>query len=103
MSVRYFSEIVQAVSEEFGVSRADIMVPSRSTKDIAWARQVAMYMVRWMTDESWSKIAKAFKRDRTTVRHAFEKVSMWRGEGEDLDELLTNMERSIRGNANRVI
>ncbi|HEY9854431.1 MAG TPA: chromosomal replication initiator protein DnaA [Stenomitos sp.] len=62
------------VAEHFHHTNADL-VGSRRTKDISWARQIAMYLSRELTDASLPKIGAEFGgRDHTTVIHAYEKI-----------------------------
>lgn len=67
--------IKKIISETYGVSVEDLDSKKRP-KDIAYARQVAMYLSREMTDLSLPKIGADFGgRDHTTVIHAIDKIS----------------------------
>jgi len=84
--------ILEVVQAEFGVTRAQILAPTRSSPDVAWARQVAVHLCHaLMPGVSWSDLGQMFGRDRTTVRHANQKVQEWR-DLEDLDDWLEDME-----------
>lgn len=66
--------IKKAVAEYFGIKLEDLNSKTR-TKEIAAARQVAMYLSREMTSASLPKIGDAFGgRDHTTVMHAYDKI-----------------------------
>ena len=67
-------QIKSHVSEFFNVSEADLASKTR-TKEIAHARQVAMYLSRELTTISLPKIGENFgNRDHTTVMHAYDKI-----------------------------
>jgi len=67
--------ILAATSESFGVSITDLEGPSRR-QPLARARQVAMYLVRELTDLSLPKIGLLFGgRDHTTVLHGVNTVA----------------------------
>lgn len=69
------SHIFKAVQAEFGVTRAQLMAPTRSSRHVAQARQEAMRRVRAALPEAtWSELGRLFGRDRTTVRHACRKA-----------------------------
>src|SRR5262245_36818393 len=66
--------ILAIVSERFGV-RIDALFGKRRTKNVALPRQVAMYLLRQLTDLSLAEIGRHFgNRDHTTVLYACEKV-----------------------------
>ena len=66
--------IMQAVSDYYHIERADMVSPKRNRK-ISLPRQIAMYLVRDMTQLSTTRIGDLFGgRDHTTVMHACEKV-----------------------------
>src|SRR5439155_20521497 len=59
----------------FGVTTDDLKSQNRS-RSIVQARQIAMYLVRDLTDLSLPKIGEVFGgRDHTTVLHAYQKVT----------------------------
>ena len=67
-------QIKSHVSDFFNVSESDLSSKTR-TKEIAHARQVAMYLSRELTSISLPKIGENFgNRDHTTVMHACDKI-----------------------------
>lgn len=67
-------EVLNVVSEYFGVGVDDIR-GSRRTADVAFARQVVMYILRDLLELPLIKIASAVRRqDHTTVLHAVRKI-----------------------------
>ena len=67
--------IVVAVAERFAV-RTEALFGQRRTRSIALPRQVAMYLMRQLTDLSLVEIGRMFGgRDHTTVMYACEKVA----------------------------
>ncbi|MEC7862539.1 MAG: chromosomal replication initiator protein DnaA [Verrucomicrobiota bacterium] len=67
------SSIQKEVALHFDVRIADMTARGRRS-DVAFARQVAMYLSRTMTDHSLVEIGRAFGRDHGTVIHAVKKV-----------------------------
>ena len=66
--------ILAAVSDRFGV-KLDLLCGPRRTQSVALPRQVAMHLMRQLTDLSLAEIGRAFGgRDHTTVLYACEKV-----------------------------
>ena len=67
--------IIQAVGSEYGQQRHALLASSRGRKAVAEARMVAMYLAtRLLPHQSLTSIGRHFGRDRTTVRHARERV-----------------------------
>jgi chromosomal replication initiator protein len=67
--------ILAATAERFGV-RIEALCGQRRTQSIALPRQVAMYLIRQLTDLSLVEIGRLIGgRDHTTVMYACEKVS----------------------------
>lgn len=68
------SVIIDAVARYFDI-RPDEFSSKKRNRDIAFPRQIAMYLCRELTDMSLPKIGDAFGgRDHTTVLHATEKI-----------------------------
>jgi len=68
------AKIQECVARYFGLRPADLISRSRS-RNIAFPRQIAMYLARTMTDLSLPAIGEEFGgRDHTTVLHGYEKV-----------------------------
>ncbi len=71
ISAEYIQEIV---SKYFNISLRDIKSSKRSN-DIAYPRQIAMFLCRDLANMPFTKIGDAFgKRDHTTVMHACSKI-----------------------------
>lgn len=61
--------IQKTVADHFDLRVGDLVGPKRP-KNIAWPRQVAMYLSRTMTNQSFPVIGDAFSRNHATVVHA---------------------------------
>ena len=67
--------IQSMVSDDYGISRAEMNSKSRK-RNIAWPRQIAMYLARELTSYSLVEIGGLFGgRDHTTIIHASTKVT----------------------------
>ncbi|MEF9984650.1 MAG: chromosomal replication initiator protein DnaA [Oscillospiraceae bacterium] len=90
--------IISETSRTFGVSALDIRSPKRSAP-ISTARQVAMYIVREITQMSMSAIGEEFGgRDHTTVVYAMQQVEKNRGVDTKYKETIDDIIKNIRGN-----
>ena len=91
--------ILDATAESYGFSVEAICGPSR-TRPLVTARQVAMYLVRNLTDYSYPAIARVFGgRDHTTVIHAVDKISTQMKERRQIYEQVTELTHLIRNGA----
>ena len=71
ISIQYIQEMV---CKYFNITMKDLKSSQRSN-DIAFPRQIGMYLCRILTNESFPKIGEAFgKRDHTTVMHGYKKI-----------------------------
>ena len=71
ITIEYIQEVV---CKYFNITMKDIKSSQRSN-DIAFPRQIGMYLCRILTNESFPKIGEAFgKRDHTTVMHGYKKI-----------------------------
>ncbi len=70
-----FDGIIKVVAEHYNI-KADELFNKKRTQNIAFPRQVAMYLCRELADLSYPRIGELFGgRDHTTVIHAYEKIS----------------------------
>lgn len=69
-------EIIAVVARYFGVTQAALRGPARR-KSLVFARSVAVYLLRTLTDASYAQIGKELgKRDHTTIMHAMESLQL---------------------------
>lgn len=67
--------IIEVISEHFNINIQDILSTKKS-RNIAYPRQICMYLCRELTDLSLKEIGqKLGKRDHTTVLHGIDKVT----------------------------
>jgi chromosomal replication initiator protein len=68
------AEVLKTCSDYYGIS-VDALQSKVRTKQVAHARQMAMYICRENTQASLSQIGLRFgKRDHTTVHHGWQKI-----------------------------
>ena len=68
-------DLIKKITSEYYSIKIDDMTAKTRTREIATARQVAMYIARTMTSASLPKIGEEFGgRDHTTVIHACDKI-----------------------------
>ncbi len=87
--------IQQIVADYFNLDISDLN-SKRRTRQLAFPRQIAMYLTRELTDLSLPKIGEFFGgRDHTTVLHAYDKIS--RGEKSDpvLEKIISELRSTI--------
>ncbi|WP_443684260.1 chromosomal replication initiator protein DnaA [Phascolarctobacterium succinatutens] len=70
-----YEGIIKVVDDHYNVKQDELFNKKR-TQNIAFPRQVAMYLCRELADLSYPRIGELFGgRDHTTVIHAYEKIS----------------------------
>jgi chromosomal replication initiator protein len=95
-SVLDAAEIIEQVADYFRLPEDDLLSRSRK-QEIAKARQIAMYLCRELTDDSYSRIGTRFGgRDHSTVIHAYRKIEEKREEDADLREDISALESRLR-------
>ncbi|MEK7309142.1 MAG: chromosomal replication initiator protein DnaA [Nitrospirota bacterium] len=88
--------IQKVVCEYYGLKPQDIKAKKR-TRDIAFPRQIAMYLSKILTDSSLSDIGKNFGgKDHSTVIHACKQIEIRRGKEEDFNRKLEHLIRKIK-------
>ena len=88
--------IERIVCTHFKVTSEDIRSTKRSN-DIAYPRQIAMYLCHELTDVSWPTIGGFFNRDHSTVIHAHKKIQSLTSEDAATDSLVKSLSIQIRG------
>ncbi|MBL4930485.1 chromosomal replication initiator protein DnaA [Clostridium paridis] len=85
-------DTIQDVVSSYYNLRVEELKSQRRTRNVAYPRQIAMYLSRKLTDLSLPKIGEEFGgRDHTTVIHAYEKIS----QNLKTDEVLQNTVNDI--------
>jgi chromosomal replication initiation ATPase DnaA len=92
ISMTGFVEIL--VESAFGIAHPALHAPGRGPAQVAFARQVAIYLSHVRLGLSYSAAGRFFGRDRTTAAHAC-RVIEERREESSLDSLLDCLERAI--------
>jgi chromosomal replication initiator protein len=84
------------ICKHFNIKQVDLESAKRS-RDLAFPRQIAMYICRDMTELSLPKIGEAFgNRDHTTVLHACDKISGELKINESLRAVVKELQQSIK-------
>jgi len=87
--------IQKIVSEYFQISVEDIRSKKRSS-NISFPRQIAMYLCRTMTSESFPKIGTEFGgKDHSTVMHSVEKIENEIKINKDLANIIEKLKKDI--------
>ncbi len=88
--------IIDATAASYGFTVDALCGPSR-TRPLVTARQVAMYLVRNLTDYSYPAIGRIFGgRDHTTVIHAVDKISTQMRERRQIYQQVTDLTLQFR-------
>lgn len=89
--------ILDCISEQYGVSKDDLLSKKRS-RDIAFPRQIAMYLCRSLTQLSTTNIGQILGgRDHTTVMHGCEKIEEEMEANLSFKHRMEELEELIRG------
>ena len=97
-SIQITPHIIQeVVANYFNIHVEDIQ-SSKKPKNIAFPRQIAMYLCRKLLDISLPKIGKHFgDRDHTTVIYAVSKIEKSLKKDPSLQQTISELERQIKG------
>ena len=89
------SRIQKIVADYFKISIEDLKSKKRNA-DIAFPRQIAMYLCRKLTDESFPKIGIEFGgKDHSTVMHSCEKIEQEIKNNKSFAETIDKLEKDI--------
>ncbi|HTS63161.1 MAG TPA: chromosomal replication initiator protein DnaA [Candidatus Acidoferrales bacterium] len=88
--------IQKAVAERFTIKQSQLKEKS-NTKKIVYPRQIAMYLVKELTDASLPEIGRAFGgKHHTTVLHSINKIEKERHTDVELNRLLHSLMDSLQ-------
>ncbi len=86
---------VSVVAAECGLTIEILLTHHRSTAPVAQARQLAMYLAHVALGLPQTEVARAFRRDRTTVAHACRRIEDLR-DRTAFDEEVSRLEHCVR-------
>jgi chromosomal replication initiator protein len=90
------SQIQKVIGDHYGLKMEDFKAKKR-TRNVAFPRQIAMYLTRELTDMSLPRIGEAFGgRDHTTVLHAWERINEELDKDLQLKSTLDRLSDAIR-------
>ena len=88
--------IIKAVAERFNLQPAQLKMKS-NTKQIAYPRQIAMYLVKELTQASLPEIGRYFGgKHHTTVLHSIQKIEDLRQRDQALNSLIHSLMDSLQ-------
>ncbi|QNL19157.1 chromosomal replication initiator DnaA [Hyphobacterium sp. CCMP332] len=85
----------ETVAFAFNVPAEEIAAPTRRSSDVAFARQVAMYLSHVAFELNLARVGQAFGRDRSTASYACQIVED-RRDDPDFDAWLDGLEECLR-------
>lgn len=92
-------DVIQDVVAAYFNLRIEDLKSQRRTRNVAYPRQIAMYLSRKLTDMSLPKIGEEFGgRDHSTVIHAYEKISDSLNTDESLQHTVNDITKKLTQN-----
>jgi chromosomal replication initiator protein len=89
-------DLIQDIVSNYFNLKIEDLKSARRTRNVAFPRQIAMYLCRKLTDMSLPKIGEEFGgRDHTTVIHAYEKISQNVKVDESLQNTIKDLTKKI--------
>ncbi|MFL0248556.1 chromosomal replication initiator protein DnaA [Candidatus Clostridium stratigraminis] len=90
-------DLIMEVTANYFNLRVEDFKSQRRTRNVAYPRQIAMYLARKLTDTSLPKIGEEFGgRDHTTVIHAHEKINESIKSDEGLQEAINEITKKLQ-------
>lgn len=87
--------IIDVVSRYYNLNVDDLLSKKRN-KELAFPRQVAMYLCRELSNLSFPEIGQAFGgKNHTTIMYAHEQISLRAKESVELQDTLDELKKSI--------
>lgn len=94
--------IQKTVAEHYDIRVGDLVGPKRP-QNIAWPRQVAMYLSRTMTNQSFPVIGESFGRNHATIVHACQLVEKRQTEDIKLRQTLSLLRQRVSHSAQKAV
>ena len=89
------TNIIKTVGDFYGITSEDILSKKRK-KNIAFARQVAMFLTRDITGNSYPKIGESFGgRDHSTIMHGCEKIEKELKDNSELKKEISELREQL--------
>jgi len=89
-------DIIEQVADYFHLEKGDLLSRSRK-QSVAQARQIAMYLCRELTDDSYAHIGSRFGgRDHSTVIHAYRKIEDALDSDAELQDDISSLQSKLR-------
>ena len=88
-------DVKKVVATYFAITTVDIDSEERS-RSLSMPRQIAMYLCRELTGLSFPKIAEVFKKDYSTVHHAYKKIKEEIASNENLKNIINELTEKIQ-------
>ena len=88
--------VQRIVAEHYDIRLAD-MTSKQRTQNIAFPRQIAMYLSREMVGQSFPAIGRAFERDHATAIHAYRAISAKMRSDTDLRQTILSLQQRLGG------
>jgi chromosomal replication initiator protein len=90
-----FESIIRGVAEKFGLQPSQLKQKTNA-RQIAYPRQIAMYLVKELTQASLPEIGRLFGgKHHTTVLHSIQKIEQLRHKDADLNRILHSLSDSL--------
>jgi chromosomal replication initiator protein len=90
------SYIIDIVCRQFNIKTEEIKGKQKN-REFAYPRQIAMYILRNVTELSYTKIAEVFeKKDHTTVIYAVDKISQQMSEDVETKNVIEDLIMRIK-------
>ena len=91
------SDVIQEIVARHYNIRVEDIQGNKKTKNIAFPRQISMYLCRKMLDISLPKIGESFGgRDHTTIIYGISKIEKQMEQDEDLKKTIIQLEKEIK-------
>ncbi len=88
-------ELIQQVVANYYNISVDDLKSARRTRNVAFPRQIAMYLSRTLTSTSLPKIGEEFNKDHTTVMHAHTKIIETMDKEDALRQTIANIKKKL--------